>query len=93
MRCGHTEINFPSLGQGEDIGTIWNDPIAGVDYIWDGVKWDVYKDLDDEQNHWVRDEFKQLLTPRDPDDSIRTSGYQFNWLKNLREAPAPGGKR
>lgn len=90
MRCGHTEINFPSVGPG-DQGYIWSDPIAGVDYIWDGVKWDVNRDLDDTQNHWVRTEDKQLLTPRDPDDSIRTSGYQFAWLKDLRDAPKPGG--
>ncbi len=88
MKCGHNEINFPSV-DGSDTGLIWTDPIAEVDYIWDGIKWDVYKDLDDEQNYWVRNVASQRLTPRDPDDSIRTSGYEFMWLKNLREAPKP----
>ncbi len=88
MKCGQDEINFPSV-DGSDTGLIWTDPIAEVDYIWDGVKWDVYKDLDDEQNHWVRNATAQRLTPRDPDDTIRTSGYEFMWLKNLRDAPKP----
>ena len=86
MKCADTQINFPSMGPG-DIGFIWSDPIAEQDYIWDGVKWDIVQDIDDQKNHWVRDEGAQRLTPRDPDDTIRTSGYEFAWLKNLREAP------
>jgi hypothetical protein len=82
--CGNIELNFPN---DPTAGQIWRDPANDIEYIYDGYKWDVYQDKDNLQNHWVRNEAQQRLTPRDPDDRIRTSGYQFAWLKNLREAP------
>jgi len=82
----HDEINFPTAGA-DDVGLIWNDPIADISYIWDGVKWDLYADIDSASNYWARTPEVKLLTPRDTDDNIRASGYQFAWLDNLNNAP------
>ena len=87
----HTEINFPDLGPG-DAGYIWNDPIADVNYIWDGVKWDLYSDIDSQSNYWVRNEDERYLMPRNPGDSVRTAGYQFALLENLSSAPRPNSR-
>ena len=86
--CAHLELNFPN---DPGAGDSWIDPANGIEYVFDGYKWDVYVDKDDAQNHWVRDDFSQRLTPRDPDDTIRTRGYEFYWLENLRNAPKGKG--
>ena len=80
--CKFIEINFPPAGPG-DAGLIWEEPLNGVKYIWDGVKWDVYNDVDDLKQYWSRDETKQLLTPKDTDDEIKTQGYSMGWLSFL----------
>ena len=85
----HFEINFPTAGP-DDIGLIWNDPSADVSYIWDGVKWDVYRDVDDDNNYWARDKENFNLTPRNPNDTIEAIGYKFDMLQNLETAPKRG---
>ena len=78
----YSEINFPTVGPG-DAGTIHVEPLNGVKYLWDGVKWDVYQDKEDLLQYWVRDETEQRLTPKDPDDEVRTAGYSMVWLERL----------
>ena len=82
----HFEINFPTVGP-EDAGLLWTDPIPDVTYIWDGVKWDVYVDVESQFNYWTRDESNKILSPRNARDSIKTRGYKFEWLDNLTTAP------
>ena len=78
----YSEINFPTVGP-NDAGTIHVEPLNGVKYLWDGVKWDVYQDKEDLLQYWVRDETEQRLTPKDPDDEVRTAGYSMVWLERL----------
>ena len=86
----HDEINFPTVGP-DDVGFIWRDPVAEVDYIWDGVKWDLYADLDSQNNYWARTPETKLLNPRNVDDNVRARTYQFAWLENLKYAPKGKG--
>jgi hypothetical protein len=75
----YEEINFPTVGPG-DAGAIHIEPLNGVKYLWDGVKWDVYQDKEDLLQYWVRNQPEQRLTPKDPDDEVRTAGYSMVWL-------------
>ena len=85
----HDEINFPTVGP-DDAGLIWKDPVADVNYIWDGVKWDLYADIDSESNYWARTPESKILNPRNTDDNVRARSYQFAWLDNLKNAPKTG---
>ncbi len=80
----YDEINFPNV-KPEDAGAIHVEPLNGVKYIWDGVKWDAFKEKDDLAKYqlWVRNEQEQRLTPRDTDDEVRTAGYSMVWLERL----------
>lgn len=75
-----SEINFPYPAAP---GLRHLDPANNVEYIFDGVKWDVYIENSQLNQYWTRNDFTEELTPVFPNDYIDVVGMAFQRIKEL----------
>lgn len=79
----YQEINFPTTS-GLKPGYLHYEPANRIYYKWDGVKWDPYTHANSVDKHrWDRDEKREILYPRDPDDYILVNGVRDEWIEEL----------
>ena len=74
------EINFPAP---VNPGHRHTDPVNNVEYIYDGVKWDVYDDPNSFEQFWTRNAVTNELSPASPGDYVDSIGYAFTRIPNL----------